>query len=189
QFDADGDSYENALDTCALEPNVGNPRIPLDGDLDADGLDQACDPNDDSESGGTNADEDLDGYLNRQDNCPLDPNGQAEGETNQADEDKDGLGDDCDPSPDTDDGEILGTNPEIVVDIGTGGGEPGEPPSEAACPNCWRTGDTTGGGSTDGGGDDGGSSPVIFIVIAGIVGLAAAGGGLLFMRSRSSGSS
>ena len=187
QFDADKDSYENSLDTCALEPNVGNPRIPLDGDLDSDGLDQACDPNDDAASGGTNSDEDLDGYLNRQDNCPLDANGQAEGETNQADEDKDGLGDDCDPNADTDDGEILSTNPEIVVDIGTGGGEPGEPPSEAACPDCWRAGDSPPTSVEDG--DGGGSSSVIFIVIAGVVGLAVVGGGLLFMRSRSSGSS
>jgi len=200
QFDADGDSYENGLDTCALEPNVGNPRIPLDGDLDSDGLDQACDPNDDPNAGGTNSDEDLDGYLNRQDNCPLDPNGEpadeenpVEGETNQADEDKDGLGDICDPNPDTDDGEILSLTNEFVIDIGTGGGSPGAPPSEEACPDCWRPGE----GGEDGGedppseegDDDGGSSALPFIIAAAVIGVAVVGGGLLFMRSRSGGGS
>jgi hypothetical protein len=144
QFDADGDSYENGLDTCALEPNVGNPRVPLDGDLDSDGLDQACDPNDDAASGGTNSDEDLDGYLNRQDNCPLDPNGEAEGETNQADEDKDGIGDDCDPNPDTDDGPVLINlnSPSISVPAAA------SPASwQEACPDCWRAGDNTGDGN------------------------------------------
>ncbi len=71
QRDADGDGYENSLDTCPLALNVGNPRITGDGDLDSDGLDAVCDPND-NVAGGTNSDEDGDGYLNRQDNCPLD---------------------------------------------------------------------------------------------------------------------
>src|ERR1700674_4626705 len=33
QRDADGDGYENSLDTCPYTPNVGNPRITGDGDL------------------------------------------------------------------------------------------------------------------------------------------------------------
>src|SRR6185436_6853662 len=98
QRDADGDGYENGLDTCALLPNVGSPKVSLDGDLDGDGLDGACDPNDTS-GVGTDSDEDADGYQNRQDTCPLDANGEAEGETNQADEDKDQIGDICDPDP------------------------------------------------------------------------------------------
>jgi hypothetical protein len=207
QFDTDGDTYENALDTCAQEPNVGNPRVPLDGDLDGDGLDQACDPNDDAASGGTNSDEDLDGYLNRQDNCPLDANGEPQDpenptadETNQADEDKDGLGDICDPNPDTDDGEVLATNPEFVIDVGTGGGSPGNPPSEEKCPDCWREGwsidgsgggggddDDGGNGSTDGGDDDGGSSSLIFIIIGVIIAAVVVGGGFMFLRSRGGG--
>ena len=57
QRDAEGDGYENALDTCPLDPNQGNPRIKGDGDLDEDGLDAACDPNDDPLAGGLNSDE------------------------------------------------------------------------------------------------------------------------------------
>jgi hypothetical protein len=185
QFDSDGDTYENNLDSCPLDENVGNPRIPLDGDVDGDGLDQACDPNDDPNEGGTNSDEDLDGYLNRQDNCSLIANGQAEGETNQADEDKDGLGDDCDPNPDTDDGEVLATNPEFPVDIGAGGGSPGEPPSEDVCPDCWRTGDSEEPPKDNGNG--GSSSLPIIIGIAAVVGVIVVGGGLFLMRRRNSG--
>ncbi|MCH8849856.1 MAG: thrombospondin type 3 repeat-containing protein, partial [Chloroflexi bacterium] len=76
--DADGDGWENLLDTCPFTENVGDPTEANSGDLDADGLDAACDPNDDLASGGTDSDEDADGYLNRQDNCPLVANGEAE---------------------------------------------------------------------------------------------------------------
>ncbi len=90
QRDADDDGIENALDTCPFDPNVGDPRISGDGDADSDGLDAACDPDDFS----TNSDQDFDGYLNRQDNCPQAPNGLSQ--DNQADADMDGIGDACD---------------------------------------------------------------------------------------------
>jgi len=65
--DTDQDSYENALDTCPLNVNAGNPRVSLSGDADNDGIDSSCDPTD---LGGPN-DNDGDGFDNRQDNCPL----------------------------------------------------------------------------------------------------------------------
>ena len=133
--DADGDGYENALDTCPLDPNVGNPRITLDGDLDGDGLDAACDPNDDPTASGTNIDEDSDGYPNRLDNCPLIPNGEFQ--SNQADADADFIGDVCDPNPNNADteGALIFDESSVEVTIGAGAG-PGGPPR---CPNpgCW----------------------------------------------------
>jgi hypothetical protein len=56
------------------------------------------------EETGTNTDQDLDGYLNRQDNCPLIPNGQDLGNNTQADTDRDFIGNACDPNPTTPDG-------------------------------------------------------------------------------------
>lgn len=99
--DADGDGYENQLDTCPLIANIGDPRITNDGDLDGDGLDAACDPNDNPQNG-TMSDQDNDGYQNRDDNCPLVEKGYFKG--NQADSDGDGIGDACDPHPLTVDG-------------------------------------------------------------------------------------
>ncbi len=191
QPDADADGIENSLDTCPLVPNAGDPRVQNSGDVDGDGLDAACDPNDsltdnvfgdvecngalgigdaqkivrkliglpvhqetlcaqigatlgsgdifgDVDCGGTlnigdaqkiarkliglsvnqaqgctpigrlelgtNSDQDLDGYLNRQDNCPLIPNGQGPGQDNQHDSDRDLIGNACDPNPTTPDG-------------------------------------------------------------------------------------
>jgi hypothetical protein len=89
-WDADGDGFENLLDTCPFNPNVGNPKIPNSGDADGDGLDAACDPDDNT----FNDDQDGDGYVNRQDNCPLVANGQAQ--DNQKDQDRDQIGDACD---------------------------------------------------------------------------------------------
>ena len=126
QRDADGDGYENSLDTCPLTPNVGNPRITGDGDLDNDGLDAACDPNDNAATG-TNSDQDGDGYQNRQDNCPLVANGQDQanvpGVGNQLDTDLDGIGDACDPHPTTADTEGMYSvaTPSADVTIGAGG--------------------------------------------------------------------
>ncbi len=153
QRDVDGDSYENSFDTCAFDTNVGNPRVTADGDLDQDGLDAACDPSDDPATGGTNSDEDGDGYSNRQDNCPLRANG--EDATNQHDEDKDQIGDECDPNPDQADteGKLLYTQPTKDITIGAGGA--GGPPSAAACAGkgayegvdvCFRLGDPPGPG-------------------------------------------
>src|SRR6185436_6503427 len=96
--DTDGDSYENALDTCPLNVNAGNPRVSLSGDADNDGIDASCDPDD---STGPN-DFDGDGFDNRQDNCPLAANvtqGEAElvlGAAADKGEKIDQLGDACD---------------------------------------------------------------------------------------------
>ena len=138
--DADDDGFENALDTCSQQPNTGNPKVTNDGDLDNDGLDAVCDPNDDPAGGGTDSDEDADGYSNRQDNCPLEPNGQAEASDptgNQQDTDTDQIGDACDTEPETPSGE-LGFS-DITQEIVIGGGGEGGPPEPAACePNvCW----------------------------------------------------
>ena len=101
--DADGDGIENALDTCPFDVNVGNPRIPGDGDADLDGLDAACDPNDLV----ANADEDGDQTLNRGDLCPLVPGRDPSGA--QKDTDYDQIGDECDiygNGPNVGDGDV-----------------------------------------------------------------------------------
>ena len=67
--DTDQDSYENAVDTCPLNVNAGNPRVALSGDADNDGIDSSCDPNDGLDE--NTGDFDLDGFKNRQDICPL----------------------------------------------------------------------------------------------------------------------
>jgi hypothetical protein len=144
QRDADGDGIENSLDTCPLTPNVGDPRITGSGDLDNDGLDAACDPNDNPITG-TNSDQDGDGYLNRGDNCPLVANGQDQatvpGVGNQTDTDLDGIGDACDPHPTTADTEGMYSvaTPSSDVTIGAGGSAAGSPPTTAQCPHCWNT--------------------------------------------------
>ena len=169
--DADGDGFENLLDTCPLDPNVGDPRTG-EGDADIDGLDAACDPSDQV----TNSDEDLDGYLNRQDNCPLVANG--ENEDNQADSDVDEfgnevgdqIGDACDPNPDTPDGELLIVSSEQEITIA---GEPVEAPD----------GDTGAGGDDD---DGGGSTLIIIIVVIAVV-VVGGGGAFLYMRRGSGG--
>ena len=179
--DSDGDGYENTLDTCVLIPNVGNPRIQLDGDLDADGLDAACDPDDND----VDSDEDADGYPNRQDNCPLIPNGEAEGEDNQADEDSDQIGDACDPNPTEADGDLFSARLESVITIGDGTGE-GGPPSAEACPNCFVVGES--GSSSSGGDDDGSDSGLIIgIIVAVIAAVVIIGGGAFLMMRRREG--
>jgi hypothetical protein len=100
--DADGDGYENGLDTCPFDRNVGNPRVKGEGDADEDGLDAACDPNDFE----ANADQDGDGYVNRDDICPL---VKADDSSTQKDTDDDQIGDECDTSgngPDVADGDV-----------------------------------------------------------------------------------
>ena len=169
QRDADGDSYENLLDTCPFDVNVGNPRIGGDGDFDNDGLDAACDPNDDPQTGGTNSDEDLDGFTNRQDNCPLDANG--EDQDNQRDTDSDGIGDVCDPDPDDADAQGELVIAVVIDDAMIGAGEPST--------------DTDGGG--DGDDDDGGSSALIIIIIVIAVVVVGGGGAFLYMRRGSGG--
>ena len=173
QRDADGDGTENSMDTCPFVANEGDPRIKGDGDVDEDGLDAACDPNDDPLADGTNSDQDLDGYTNRQDNCPIEPNGE-EG-SNQRDTDDDTIGDSCDPDPDDDDAQGELTIVEVSQDIPIGEGGPADQETPPA--------DET---PTDGSDDDGGGGGTIIIiivaVIAGVVVLG--GGGYYFIRRR-----
>jgi len=202
QRDADNDSYMNSLDVCPFLTNVGNPTVLADGDIDQDGLDTACDPNDDPTAAGSNSDEDGDGYQNRQDNCPLIPNGQESSDDptgNQNDEDFDTIGDLCDPAPDTPDGELI--DKQLVAEVVVGGGGAGGPPSEEKCPDCFRPGDepfikdTTGGEETPApddttptNGDDGGSSSTIFIIIGAIAAaVVVIGGGATLLLRRGGG--
>ncbi|MGB6896549.1 MAG: thrombospondin type 3 repeat-containing protein [Dehalococcoidia bacterium] len=144
--DADGDGFENDLDPCPFTVDAGwdarlNP--PQTGDADGDGLPDSCDPDD----GTVNADEDYDGYSNRQDNCPLVKNGLATGQDNQADSEPveapdqgpgpDAIGDACDDSDD--DG---------LEDFGTGGG------TTPGSGNCNDGADNDGDGKIDGNDDD-----------------------------------
>ncbi len=168
QRDADDDGFENGLDTCPLQANEGDPRIPGDGDVDTDGLDAICDPDD----GDTNSDEDSDGYLNRGDNCPLKPNGEET--TNQKDNDTDSIGNECDPDPDDADaqGTYASAQPEVEVTIGSGTGIPDYP-----------TGFGPGGGG--GGGDGGGgSSTLIIIIVVVVVAVVVVGGGAAVLMRR-----
>jgi hypothetical protein len=128
--DADGDGYENALDTCPFTANIGNPRVQGSGDLDQDGIDAACDADDGLPPDGI-TDEDGDGHLNRGDNCPYEPNGQR-------DVDFDQIGDGCDPAPASSDGDLPFALRESVVHIGEGGEGPGAAPTDEQCPACWR---------------------------------------------------
>ena len=166
--DADGDGYENNLDTCAFDPNIGDPRVQGDGDDDTDGLDAACDPNPTV----TNSDEDLDGYPNRGDNCPLKENGEFE--DNQRDTDDDLVGDACDPDPDNADAQGELTIAEVSQDVTIGpGGPPGETPVADETPTD---------GSDEDGGGGGGTIIIVVAVIAAVVVLG--GGGYYFIRRR-----
>jgi hypothetical protein len=139
-LDADSDGIENGFDTCPFVTNVGDPTALAGGDADQDGLDAACDPSDDVYTGGANSDEDGDGYLNRQDNCPLVSNGSLEyrpAPEDQSDPDGDQIGDACDPNPDSPDGEALAVTRTAEVVVGEASGS-GGPPKVDACPLCYR---------------------------------------------------
>lgn len=117
--DNDGDGIANDEDNCA---DVFNPVRPLhdgtQGDFDADGVGDACDPcpleADTTECLAFN-DNDLDGdgVINELDNCPTDPN------QDQEDNDNDGKGNVCDPCPDVANGGVLAC-PASVYDIKQG---------------------------------------------------------------------
>ncbi len=173
QRDADGDGYENTLDTCPFDINVGNPRIKGDGDDDFDGLDAACDPNSIFAEGGTNSDEDLDGFTNRQDNCPLVPNGELE--DNQRDTDDDTIGDACDPNPDNADTEGELTFVVLTEELIVG---PGGEPAEDETPT---DGDTT----TPSEDDDGGSGALVIIIVVVVAAVVVVGGGAFYFMRRS----
>jgi hypothetical protein len=123
--DEDDDGLENALDTCPYDENDCDPRVSgCEGDL--DGIDPACDPDDDVEcypgAEGFSGDCDADGYHNRADNCPMIQNGvnylgQVIGADNQADSDDDGIGDQCDDNPNTPDGDYDEVTLETEVEI------------------------------------------------------------------------
>ena len=110
--DADGDGYENTLDTCPLDPDpTWDPRsVDTDDDPDADGIPNSCDPTPDENTGAS--DHDGDGYVNRLDNCPLVANGVPDAD-NQGDSDSDGIGDACDPNPN--DADTEGEAPEVLL--------------------------------------------------------------------------
>jgi hypothetical protein len=190
QRDADGDTYENSLDTCPLQQNTGDPRITGDGDEDTDGLDAICDPND-SVNGGTNSDQDADGYPNRNDNCTLKANGQQE--DNQKDTDLDQIGDACDPHPDTPDGDLSQGQPTADVTIGSGTGAKAAP-TPAQCPDCWVLGSSSpvtppvgtaapSATGTDSGGG-GGSGTTIAIIVGVIAAVVIIGGGAYMVMRR-----
>ncbi|MEX0800173.1 MAG: hypothetical protein WD379_03030 [Dehalococcoidia bacterium] len=127
QHDADGDGFENGLDTCALDANQGDPRVGGNSDFDNDGLDVVCDPNDKE----VNSDQDADGYLNRGDNCPLVPNG--EDQDNQTDMDGDRIGDACDANPSTPDGVVQVACVVNSVEIGNSGPTSSTPSENYLC--------------------------------------------------------
>lgn len=190
QRDADGDGFENSFDTCPYDKNVGDPRLAYVGDADNDGLDAVCDPNDDPAKNGTNSDQDGDGYLNRQDNCPLIANGENETGPggNQHDKDLDQIGDLCDKNPDTADteGKLILEQPTVKITVGAGGAGPGKVSDKCTPDICYQLGgETTEGTPKTGGG--GGSSTTIIIVVVVIAAILVLGGGAFFALRRRGG--
>ncbi len=129
--DLDNDGHENEIDSCptvsnpSWNPRVSDPIYDFDGDgiPGQDNLGQSgeqlltgsgCDPTPLT----ANTDPDGDGFLNRQDNCPLNVN------ANQSDPDKDGIGDACDAVDSKGDGHLHEICITQNVTVGTGGSPP-----------------------------------------------------------------
>ncbi|XP_052265940.1 uncharacterized protein LOC127868328 [Dreissena polymorpha] len=89
QQNSDSDTVGDACDNCVSVAN--SPTLGVQLDLDQNGYGDACDS-----IGGTNKDEDGDGVLDFDDNCPNYPNGD------QSDIDSDKAGDLCDDDMDAD---------------------------------------------------------------------------------------
>jgi len=106
-YNADGDPYENYLDSCPFAVNTEDPTATCGPDGDC--LDSICDPapslksptSPGSCSAGSMPDYDQDCYPDPGDNCPLvangiDKNSNIIGPNNQLDTDQDYIGDACD---------------------------------------------------------------------------------------------
>ena len=127
--DADGDGFENVLDTCVFNQDTFNFRSKTPdptNDPDRDGIPNTCDkaPNDNSGQPPSNLLQDADGdfYMNRGDNCPqdangLDPFGNIVGPNNQKDDDADGIGDVCDTNPNKVDGDRTSKVSPVTINI------------------------------------------------------------------------
>jgi len=137
QVDADGDGIENSLDPCPYDPDPDwDPRgeiVQDPGDKDGDRLPDSCDPFPLVDSEGLCAcgisfvDEDLDGWMNGADNCPLVSN------LDQEDAEPDGIGDACDRNPTVRDGELTFVCKVSVVQVGAGGTPAYDPLTLAPC--------------------------------------------------------
>jgi hypothetical protein len=139
--DADGDGYENGIDTCPFNVNIDtNPRANLGPDTDA--IDGSCDP----QPAVNNTDYDLDNFANNADNCPLVAN------EDQLDTDGDGIGDVCDTAgngPDVIDGARPTVESEDTVSIsgppfGVETATPTPTPTATATATATATGTVTG---------------------------------------------
>jgi len=138
--DFDSDGIENTLDSCpTVSTPIWNPRISdPTNDFDSDGIPGKDDPfvsGEQLQAGSgcdptpltANSDADADGFLNRQDNCPIVANGAAG--NNQADPDGDGIGSSCDVLDNLGDGHLHEVCVSENETIGSGG-----TPTAPTCP-------------------------------------------------------